>query len=275
MDFLRRIMAQFAIGLLAAYATLAVFSVFLANYLLFPKVPPSYDRKSEFIRLPVEGVGEIACVYLQNVRSQYVIFYAHGNGEDLGHTMARLQMYYRAGFSVFAYDYPGYGASDGAASEKTVIASTDAAYAYMTERLQIPKETIIAYGRSVGGGPMVDLAAREPMLGGLILEATFASAFRVKTHVPIVPWDIFNNSRKMPHVKCPVLIIHGTNDHVISFWHSQELLERTQSPKLFLWAEGGGHNNLQETLGETYWEMLNRFLSLVDSNRQVRERSKT
>lgn len=268
-------MAQIAIALLAVYVTLALFSVFLANYLLFPNVPPSYDRKSDFIRLPVEGVGEVACVYLQNVRSRYVIFYAHGNGEDLGHTMARLQMYYRAGFSVFAYDYPGYGASDGSASEITVIDSTNAAFAYMTEQLQIPKESIIAYGRSVGGGPMVDLASREPMLGGLILEATFASAFRVKTHIPILPWDIFNNSAKMPRVKCPVLIMHGTDDEIISFWHSKELLERTQSPKLFLWAEGAGHNDLQDSLGETYWEMLNRFMSLVDSQQQMRERSRT
>jgi fermentation-respiration switch protein FrsA (DUF1100 family) len=50
--------------------------------------------------------------------------------------------------------------------------------------------------------------------------------------------------------RCPVFIIHGTQDEVVPFWHGQDLflaLEQSWRAKPF-WVEGAGHNNIEALL---------------------------
>jgi abhydrolase domain-containing protein 17 len=44
-----------------------------------------------------------------------------------------LDRLHRLGFSVFAYDYRGYGTSNGTPSEQNAYQDTDAAYIYLTQ----------------------------------------------------------------------------------------------------------------------------------------------
>ncbi|HAX79931.1 MAG TPA: hypothetical protein DCY88_29870 [Cyanobacteria bacterium UBA11372] len=140
----------------------------------------------------------------------------------------------------------------------------DAAYNYLTQELKIPPNRIIAYGFSVGGGPSVDLAARKP-IAGLIVENTFITAFRVVTHIPIVPFDKFANIDKIKNVRCPVLVMHATADEVIPFYHGQKLFAAAKEPKRFLPIEGAGHNNLRLVAGERYVKALREFVELVSN----------
>jgi abhydrolase domain-containing protein 17 len=123
------------------------------------------------------------------------------------------------GFSVFAYDYRGYGTSDGSPSENNAYQDADVAYSYLTKELKIPPQQIIIYGQSLGGGAATELAAKHPV-AGLILESTFTSAFRVVVPIPILPFDKFTNRDKLSRVRCPVLVMHGEADDVIPLQHS-------------------------------------------------------
>ena len=80
------------------------------------------------------------------------------------------------GFSVFAYDYHGYGASSGRATEKNAYLDINAAYDYLNAQLHVPPNHIIAYGRSLGAAVAIDLATRQP-LAGLIIENLFSDCF--------------------------------------------------------------------------------------------------
>ena len=73
---------------------------------------------------------------------------------------------------------------------------------------------LILLGYSLGGGPATELAASR-RCAGLILDRAFTSAFRVMTHVRLLPFDKFVVLEKLPRVTCPVLVIHGTADEVI------------------------------------------------------------
>ena len=128
----------------------------------------------------------------------------------------------------------------------------------------VPPSRIIIYGRSVGGGPSVDLARRKPV-AGLVLESTFVSAFRVVTHISLYPFDKFPNLNKIKQVNCPLLIIHGTDDEVIPFWHGQELFAVAEQPKRFLQVEGARHNDVLWVAGEQYAEVLHEFVSLISA----------
>jgi fermentation-respiration switch protein FrsA (DUF1100 family) len=64
-------------------------------------------------------------------------------------------------------------------------------------------------------------------------------------------------------VRCPVLVIHGTEDEVIPFSHGRQLYEAANQPRQSLWVEGAGHNDLLLVGGARYWAALRQFARLV------------
>ena len=108
---------------------------------------------------------------------------------------------------------------------------------YLTQQLRVPAKQIILYGRSVGGGPAIDLASRQKV-GGLVVESSFVSAFWVLTRIPILPFDKFVNIDKIRKVRSPVLVIHGKADEVVHFWHGEQLFAAAKQPKLNFWVDG-------------------------------------
>ena len=203
-------------------------------------------------------------MFLPNPAARYTILYSHGNAEDVGEVLPDLQDIQRMGFSVLAFDYRGYGTSEGRPSERGAYQDEDAAYDYLIRTEHVPVSHIIALGRSLGGGTAVDLASRRP-LGGLIVQSSFVTAFRAMTHVPIVPFDEFRNVAKIGQVHCPVLVIHGRADKVIAFWNGERLFREANEPKRAFWVGGAGHDDLFEVAGGRYGTTLRAFAALLDS----------
>jgi len=86
---------------------------------------------------------------------------------------------------------------------------------------------------------LITLTRQE--VAGLILESTFTSTYRIVTPISILPLDRFNNLSKIGLVRCPVLLLHGTQDDVIPLHHSETLYENTTAPKKLLKIEGADH----------------------------------
>ncbi len=260
--------------LLVAYGTLCAYGLFLSERQIFMPPSVSYVGDPDVFKIPVlAGLGDastdaaaseaIAAMYYPNPSSPYVVLYSHGNGEDLGWARPLAEKIQSAGFSVLAYDYRGYGLSDGKRpSEKRAYQDIEAAYRYLTSDRKIAPENIIVYGRSVGGGPSVYLAAQQPV-GGLIIESSFVSTFRVVTRAKILPFDKFPNLARIDRVTAPVLIMHGVADEVIPFWHGERLYEAVRSPKQFFPLEGAGHNNFVDVAGDRYIQALQDFKQLL------------
>jgi hypothetical protein len=161
---------------------------------------------------------------------------------------------------VLAYDYPGYGLSAGKPTEKSVYASAEAAYRFLTERRNIAPSDIIVLGRSIGSGPACYLAEKYPV-GGLVVEAGFTSAPRVLTRIRILPFDPFPNIRRVPNIACPKLFIHGTADDVVPFSHGKALFAAAREPKTTRWLDGAGHDDLMLVLGDDYFKTLNALFA--------------
>src|SRR5438128_9503857 len=115
------------------------------------------------------------------------ILFSHANAEDIRYDQELLERIRAAGFAVFAYDYQGYGTSEGRPSERHAYEDENAAYNFLVQSMHVQPNRIIAFGRSVGSGPACDLASRRPV-AGLILESAFTSAFRVMTRVRVLPF---------------------------------------------------------------------------------------
>jgi fermentation-respiration switch protein FrsA (DUF1100 family) len=241
-----------------AYAGVAAWASFYSDRMIFLPPPPGYRDTPEVLKVPTKDGQHIAAIYLANPASTYTLLLSHGNGEDLGSVLPLLPGLASLGFSVFAYDYRGYGLSDGSPSERHVYADIDGAYDYLTGKLGVAPETIVAYGRSLGAGAAVDLAARRPV-GGVILESPFLTAFRVMTRVPLFPFDKFRNVDKIGRVRCPLLILHGEADEIVPFWHGRRLFDKAPGPKTFVAIPGAHHNDLMWVAGARYGQALRDF----------------
>lgn len=248
--------------ILIAYLGLAVYAKIFDYNMIFPIFSIGYKDVQNIIKLNTIDNKSIGAKYLPNINAKYTILYSHGNAEDLGAIEPFLENLQRQGFAVFAYDYHGYGISEGKPSEQNTYNDIDAAYDYLVNNLDIKPERIIVFGFSIGAAPSIDLAIRKKV-AALILQGPFLSAYRVVTQIPLLPFDRFNNLAKIDKVHVPVLFIHGTKDHTVPFWHGRKLYDTANSPKYFYWVEGAGHNNLYNIAGQKYWNIIEDFVAKI------------
>jgi len=251
-------------GLYLAFLILAFFS----DGLIFLPHPSSYKDGPDVLKLTTRTGKKISALYLPNPQAKFTLLVSHGNAEDLGDDRFWLEELQRAGFSVLAYDYEGYGTSEGKPGEQAAYDDENAAYDYLTQTMKITTDRIIIYGRSVGSGPAVHLAARKPA-AGLILQSPFVSAFRVLTRIPLLPFDKFPNYKDIRKVHCPVLIIHGDSDTVIPPWHGKRLYDLADEPKKFVSISGADHNDLEMVAGKSYIEALQQFVAFLGQNQHA------
>lgn len=271
-DIIRLLIGKFSIlrlilSILIIYILIGLWAFFFSDRLIFLPRPSSYQKNQGFVKLQSRDRTQITGIYLPLPKAEYTILYSHGNAEDLGEILPRLRDLRDIGFSIFSYDYQGYGTSQGKPSVDGAYQDINAAYEYLTKKLGIPANKIIVYGRSVGGGPSIDLASRQPV-AGLVIESSFTTAFRVVTRIPIYPFDRFPNIDKIKSINCPVLVMHGNADQVIPFSHGQQLFAIANQPKLSLWVDGAGHLNLLEIAGQKYVKVMGEFIRLVQNNNQ-------
>lgn len=252
-------------SVLFVYTFFVLYVFFRADSMIFLPQTPSYQDTTDVLKISVSDTEQISATYLPNARSRYILLYIHGNAEDLGDIRSMLDRLHNWGFSVFAYDYRGYGTSNGKPSEDNAYQDADAAYRYLTQQLKIPPEQIILYGRSVGGGSATDLATRHSV-AGLILESTFTSTFRVVVLFPLLPFDKFSNLDKLQKIRCPILVMHGQADQTIPIQHGRTLYEAASEPKMSLWVAEAGHDDFTWVAGERHRQTLLSSQQLVETH---------
>ena len=256
--------ARLFLLLLLVYIIVAILTWFYGDKLLFPapsKAKYSDDEVSFYLKL--NGGDSIACMHYGNRESPQVsIIFSHGNGEDLGNLKSFLSFWSSNSIEMIAYDYPGYGLSEGNPSEQGCYDAIDAVYEELYLRNGRDPSRIIAWGRSLGTGPSLYLAAKHKV-GGLILETPFLSAFRSVTGFTMLPWDRFRNVERTKDILCPSLVIHGTLDEVVPFRQGKQISKELPDPKKFIEVEGAEHNNLMEIGGERYEKAIHEFISSI------------
>lgn len=234
------------VSLLWIYFLLAIIAYFFGHKLLFRPPARGYELDKARYHVIEQGSGSaIAYTWLHPPNDKApVIFFSHGNAEDLSAYDWIFDQWQQSGCGVFAYDYPGYGISEGTPTEASVNASAEAAWNYLTVTLGVPSERVIIVGRSVGCGPSLALAQKQDH-AGLILISPFRSAFQSVTRVPIFFGDMFPNEQVITSIHTPLLIIHGQNDRVIPCSQGRALFDKSPShDKTWLLLPDCGHNDL-------------------------------
>lgn len=148
------------------------------------------------------------------------VLYFHGNTGSLRRWGRLTGPFTRRGWNVLMVDYRGYGKSRGRLSEAALHADATRWYAWLKERE--PEDRIVVYGRSLGSGLAVPVAAaHRPRM--LILETPFANLYDPARHqFFLLPyrWLLryrFRNDKAIRRVRCPVYIFHGRRDPVVPY----------------------------------------------------------
>jgi fermentation-respiration switch protein FrsA (DUF1100 family) len=198
-------------------------------------------------------------------RTRLSVIVCHGNGGNISHRLKLYDILLRTGVNVLAFDYRGYGLSQGRPGESGTYLDAQAAYAWLRKRGFSGKD-ILAYGESLGGGVASELALREPC-GGLILQSTFTSVTDLAAELyPFLPVRLLGSIRydtrsRLPQLHVPVLVLHSRADSLIAFQHAERNFAAANEPK-FLCEITGDHNDATEDAGP-FAIALETFLSRV------------
>ena len=207
----------------------------------------------------------LAAWYVPADAARGTVLFCHGNAGNMSHRVGTLQILNRLRMNVLLFDYRGYGASEGRASEAGTYRDAETAWRHVVEQRGVAPGEIIIHGRSLGGAVAAELAERHPPRA-LILESTFTSVPDVgRGMFPWLPVRLlarlrYDTLERIVRIRCPKLIIHSRDDGLIPFEHGQHLFEAAPDPKTFLEIHGR-HADGFLTSGKRYESGLDGFLS--------------
>jgi alpha-beta hydrolase superfamily lysophospholipase len=229
-----------------------------------------YAFPFEELNFNMEDGGSINAIHFKVPNSRGVIYYLKGNSRSIKGWGKFAKDFVSNGYDFFMMDYRGFGKSRGKRSQEKLF--SDAQFLYQWLRNHYAEEKIVVYGRSFGSGIAARVASwNKPRL--LILDSPYFSfLYNAKRYAGIIPlkWIMKYDLRTDQYLKtvsCPIHIVHGNKDHLISFNQSEKLKALYPDKVTLHPIEGGRHNNLPDF--PEFFELLYDILYVLP------EKSKT
>ena len=253
--------------------------VYLAqDSLIFYRQPLSDARRTE-IKHRFPAVSELVVqsqdgtklhgwlVKPQGIEHAALMIYFGGNAEEASHMLEAIGDPVRGdtpGVAWLVFNYRGYGASEGAPSQAGLVADALAIYDHASQLPGIDPQRIFVFGRSLGSGVAVQLAAHRPVHGVILVspyDSLAAVAKRYYWYLP-VDWMLkhrFDSIGVAPQMKPPLLCFIAERDDVIPPEHAERLFDAWAGPKRRVLLGGAGHNTTDSATG--FWSAVREFLS--------------
>ncbi len=181
--------------------------------------------------------------WLINPQAPNLLLYYGGNAENL--SVAAHDFLRYTDYAVLFLNYRGYGSSTGSPSEAALVADALAAY----DQLAGSYDRVVLYGRSLGTGIAVQVAAQR-QVAGLILVAPYDSMVAVARKIyPFLPvslllQDRYDSIKLAPDITVPALFLVGADDSIIPQQHARALADAWGGPVDWHLLAGAGHNTL-------------------------------
>jgi uncharacterized protein len=279
---LDKMILRIAILLLIVYLVICVLLYFLQTRRLFfpdPQVtetPKTYGLQYEEVNLPVADSGNLNGWWIPAAKLDApVILYFHGNGANIGANAEQAHRLRELGFSVFLFDYRGYGkSSEPFPAEQRLYEDAEQAWNYLVKTRHVEPKKLLIYGHSLGGAIAIETASHHPEVAGLIVESSFTSMLDMTQRVPwtaYFPTNLlltqrFDSFSKVPSLKMPVLFIHGQVDRTIPYEMSEKNYAVAPQPKQLLLIPNGDHDNDAIMGGKLYLDGFKNFTDKVLAN---------
>lgn len=202
--------------------------------------------------------------HAHNDSTPLLIFF-HGNGENLKSMQmgGMFEAFADLGVHFLALDYPGYGKSEGSASEESILAAANQLFAWANEAF--PNAPKIIGGWSLGAGVAFQNAAEHSAnIDGLLVISPWSSLPDVAAaHYP--RWMVnsllkeqYDSRKAAEKIACPALVIHGERDGIIPFSQGKIVKNHLAGEVTWLPVANAGHNDIFHR--QVVWEAIGAFL---------------
>ncbi len=136
-----------------------------------------------------------------------------------------IKFYLENGSNVLAFNYGGYGLSDGAPTVESTYMDVDAAYTYLSKIKKITDDHIIVHALSLGSAPGSYLASKHPV--HIVIDKGFArirdvpkSKFLGFLADLLYPYE---NAGRIKDMQGKIHIVAANNDALIQQHHVEDL----------------------------------------------------
>ena len=241
--------------------------------------PAAYDLTFEEITLQSKDGTKLNAWFVPAKGTpQGTVLFFHGNAQNMSAHFAFVAWLPAKGYNVFAFDYRGYGKSEGAAEREGIYEDSLAALRYVKTRQDIAQDKLFVLGQSLGGAIAIPAVATGEFDGirGVVVESSFYSYTSVaedKAPAAVVAMLVSDAHSPGPLAAklapIPLLVIHGTADKVVAYKHGERLFAEAGEPKEFWKVQGGGH--IPAFVGKraaTYRPKLNAFFKKCVEGKQ-------
>ena len=190
-----------------------------------------------------------------------VVIYFGGNAEEASWILAERR--FPPDWTIVAVNYRGYGASEGAPSERALTSDALAIFDALAQRRDVDATTIVVFGRSLGTAVAVYVAGDRPVRG-VILGSPFDSLIAVgRLHYPWLPVSLllrhrFDAATLARRIRVPLLAIVGERDTIVPPARSRALFDAWAGPKQWHSIPGANHNDL--AMDDMFWNAIDGFL---------------
>jgi pimeloyl-ACP methyl ester carboxylesterase len=193
-----------------------------------------------------------------------LVVYYGGNAEEVSWQAGEPR--WPREWALALVNYRGYGESGGRPSERALVADALLALDALRARPDVDPGRVVLFGRSLGSGVAVAVAAARPV-AGVILVSPFESMVAVaRRHYPWLPVRLllrhpFDAAARAPAIRAPLLAIAAGRDEVIPPVHSRRLVEAWGGPTRWLEVPGADHDAVGA--GPAFWDAVAAFLGEV------------
>ena len=239
--------------------------------LFFPRSDNSAPPKgAEDIFIKVENNCKIHVRLHRSLAAKFSIIFFHGNGEIVADYNGLAEYFLALGCELIVCDFRGYGRSEGTPTLRSTLIDASTIYCYLRDN-NILKTNVCVMGRSLGSAPAIELCVRFSTITCCVIESGYADPIPLVerrglriNNITLEENALFNNSTKIRSVKCPILIMHGEVDSLISPEEAKLNYNNACSQKKSLEIlKGVGHNDMMMAENNAYFTILSNFFTQV------------
>ena len=220
------------------------------NLFFFPsrEMRPADGLRFEDIQFQSQDGTALHGWYLPADKKFGSILFLHGNAENLSTHVWATTWLQAAGYSVFIFDYRGYGQSASDADLEGAFLDAQAAFNWLAGR---ETNKVIVYGQSLGGAIALGAFSNAEFtdrIAAFVFEGVFSSYRRIareKLAAFFLTWplqyplsllvsDQYAPDRMAASFRnIPTVVVHSEQDRIVPFHHGEELSRALGAP---LWS---------------------------------------
>jgi alpha-beta hydrolase superfamily lysophospholipase len=238
----------------------------------------------ETVRFGGSSGAELEGWFVPHVEPRGIVLFAHGYGASKSSLLNEAAAIHRLGYAIFLVDFHGSGGSEGRVTSIGVREADDVADAVAWAAARQPGRPLILYGQSMGSAAILRAIAAlgiEP--SAVIVECPFDRLLSTAENrfrsmgLPSFPaaqllifWGGvqlgFNGFRHNPadyacSVRCPVLFLHGAQDHRVTPEQARSVFDNLAGQKAFVTFPTAGHESLLANDAELWTKSVSHFLA--------------